>query len=104
HFKNHPDIYVPKIKEPGYFTRHALTAWNKKNGNEYENDYAAYLNLFNENFNYNADCSTSYLRSEKALKEIYKSNPKAKIIISLRNPYELVVSWHYQKVKEGQEI
>ena len=47
--------------------------------------------------------STRYLRSPEALREIREFQPSARIIVMLRNPVDLAVSWRAQKVLELQE-
>ena len=49
------------------------------------------------------DVSVWYLYSASAAEEIFELNNKAKIIICLRNPLELIPSLHNQHVKGGDE-
>ncbi len=49
------------------------------------------------------DASVWYLFSEEAAKEIHQLNPNCKIIICLRNPFELLPSLHNQHLKGGDE-
>lgn len=49
------------------------------------------------------DVSVWYLFSKSAASEICKLNEEAKIIICLRNPFELIPSLHNQHVKGGDE-
>jgi len=49
------------------------------------------------------DVSVWYLYSTSAAQEIFELNSKAKIIICLRNPLELIPSLHNQHVKGGDE-
>ena len=98
----HPDIFMCERKEPNYFARHLSTEYQSNQINNFEK----YLNLFNTAHNVNiiGEASTRYLRSKKALLEIKSRNRNAKIVAMLRNPVDLVYSWHKQKLYENQEI
>ena len=49
------------------------------------------------------EASVWYLYSKKAAKEIYEFNPKAQIIVMLRNPLEMIYSYYYQVSWTGDE-
>ena len=102
-FRAHPDIYAPEVKEPNFFSKHNLSCSYMKKAKGHELYFNEYINLFDNAYPINVDCSTSYIRDIKSLKNIHKYNSSAKIIVILRNPLEIVSSWHYQKIKEGQE-
>lgn len=110
----HPDIYVPPIKEPHYF----VTSLPKNlyepsrffNLDSYfENDFPKplhiakielsehYEQLYSNagNSKYMLDASTAYLHAKEAAQKIYEYNPTAKIAIILRNPLERAYS-HYK--------
>lgn len=118
YFKKHPDIFVSPIKEPNFFSTDILTenfsAIYKKNTFLDVDNYFSqnelpdiqlsfvrkaeqYERLFEKasNGQLKAECSTSYLYSKMAAKEIFNVNPDAKILIVLRNPVDRCVS-HYQ--------
>jgi len=50
------------------------------------------------------DASVYYLRSHTAAEEIYACNPRAKIIICLRNPVDFMHSLHAQLIATADEI
>lgn len=91
----HPDVFMPYIKEPHYFgsdltTRRGFPTLDM------------YLTLFREGKgNLCMEGSTWYLYSRCAAKELHNFNPDAKIIIMVRNPTELVQSWHAHAVVVG---
>ncbi len=98
----HPQIFMSNRKEPQYFCR---DFWEE--GDTYHNKklffdirkVGDYLNLFEdtkENHIILGEATSKYLYSKIAAKEIYKFNPKAKIIIMLRNPVDFLYSYHSQ--------
>jgi len=49
------------------------------------------------------EATPKYLYSDQALSEIARLRPDAKIIVCLRDPVDLAISLHSQKLKEGVE-
>ena len=92
YLKQHPDIFIPDLKEPSYFS-HDLRP--SRTGSPMA--LGDYLNLF-KGINSKAigEGSTQYLYSKIAAQEIYNFNPDAKIIIMLRNPADFLYSYHNQ--------
>lgn len=114
----HDDVYMSPIKEPNYFYNEVAIEelrtglqekLKKENAAQWINDgmngelWNAFLreeHLYKELFRdakANQKCgeaSVSYLYSLKAAENIYNYNPKAKIIIMLRNPIDRAWS-HY---------
>jgi Sulfotransferase domain len=90
----HPQIFVPKVKEPFHFSREEN--WGKGNDN--------YLKLFCDatNENYLVDASTDYTKRPKygnVSKRIYEFNPDSKLIYLLRDPFERLVSNYKHEIK-----
>lgn len=90
YLKQHPQIFMPNIKHPGYFDDYINPAFpmyfeNKKN----------YLSLYAEakTQKYLGD-ATHLFHSIKAPLKIKKFNPISKIIIILRKPSEVVSSFY----------
>ena len=94
----HPEVFVSNPKEPLYFL-HPL-AKNRKIVDE-----SHYLSLFKRAAGYTAigEASVWYLYSDHARKAIYEFNPKARIIVIMRNPVDFVASLHSQQVFGGHE-
>ena len=98
YLKEHPNIYISEPKEPHYFAtdfpKYRLTATKEE-----------YFNLFAESEEHLAigEGSVFYLFSSVALKNIYEYDPDAKIIIMLRNPVDLVYSFHSQQLYSSDE-
>jgi len=92
----HPDIFVPKRKELHYF------------GSDLEFrkapriERSEYLAQFQEAAGQRAigEASVWYLYSERAAQEIFRFNRRAKIIILLRNPVDMLPSLHSQFLYE----
>lgn len=92
----HPSIYIPKIKEPHFFGKDLTGARHTRSLDDY-------LDLFPENDEILCgEGSTWYLFSKYAAEEIYDFNPKARIIIMLREPVDLLYSLHNQMLFDGR--
>ena len=99
YLRTHPHIYVSNPKEPHYFAEDFEQYRLVKSLEEY-------LGLFQDcqpNNRLVGEASVFYLYSSVALKNIYKFNPQAKIIVMLRNPVELVYSFHSQLLYTADE-
>ena len=89
----HPDIFVPPIKEPHYFahdfphTRQDCPTFEK---------YTELFDLRNPGQHVVGEASVWYLYSQVAATAIREFNEEAKIIVMIRNPAELVPSLHSQ--------
>lgn len=95
----HPQIYFSPRKEPHYFNTDEDYLWRPS--------YEEYLQLF-EKATPQHKCigegSVYYLYSKVAVSNIEKfTNGKAKYIVCLRNPVDMVVSLHNQKIVSGVE-
>lgn len=94
----HPQIFMSMIKEPMYFCtdfRATDAGWSRER----------YLRLF-ENAGealYAGESSVFYLLSAAAAREIHAWQPRAKLIVMLRDPVDLLASHHNQIVFEGYE-
>ncbi len=116
----HPDVFLCPIKEPNYFSTdinpedfnptyrkntilHIKDKPKKKIQLAFVRNSKLYLRLFEDAQNEKAigECSTSYLFSSVAAKNIKVFNPEAKIIIALRNPVERTFSHYLMAVKYG---
>jgi hypothetical protein len=92
YLQSNPNVFMCTPKEPHYFATDLPNYRSARNESEYRK-------LFR-------DCSQTdlavgegsvwYLYSSEAIENIYRFNPKSKIIIMLRNPVEMVHSMHSQ--------
>ncbi len=90
----HPEIFIPKIKEPHYFSfREVKNTYYKTNIIDTKE---MYLKLYKDVSNEKAigDFSSSYLYHYESAERIKAFNPSAKIIAVLRNPVDRAIS-HY---------
>lgn len=95
YLNRHPDIFIPQLKELHYFDTDLRT---KKKANSLQ----AYRSLFAEGAGkLCGEGSPTYLYSKKAAKGIHDFNPDAKIIIMLREPAEMMYSFHSQHLFNG---
>lgn len=97
YLNQHPQIFMPIVKEPDFFG-------SDLRGVRYTNDLNTYLKLFAAGHDkLCGEGSTAYLISTCAAREIYEFNPEAKIIILIRNPVDMLYSLHNQMVFSGGE-
>jgi hypothetical protein len=101
--REHPQIFMPKFKEPWYFSRHnpqdvpASQRTVAVTGNKPMSE-AEYLTLFADALpgQRRGEASTSYLWSETAAAAIAAAQPSARIIAILREPASFLRSLHLQ--------
>ena len=100
YLSQHPDIFMPAVKEPNHFGRQR----SGPRGNAYA-DEAAYLKLFASAKNEKrlGEASPGYLLSPDAAHKIHAFDPNAKIIIMLRSPVDLIYSSYYHRRSAGSE-
>jgi hypothetical protein len=95
-FNQLDQVFVPEIKEPFFF----LEGYGIKTLSEYVNLYEKA-----NNETYLLDASTGYLFDQRVAHKIKAYNPDAKILICLRNPIDLVVSyWTYMRANGNEEL
>ncbi len=99
YLREHPNVFMCSPKEPKYFDFdfNYPIEWTEK----------SYLNLYSKadpkRHHAIGEASVTYHYSECAISRILKLNPESKFIIMLRNPVDLVRSWHAQEIFTGQE-
>jgi hypothetical protein len=98
YLQQHPEIFMPRIKEPHFFGTDLQSS-------KYIRDEQEYLSLFSSRRGerFVGEASAYYLYSERAAAEIKNYNPSSSIIIMLRNPVDMVYSLHSQAVSSGNE-
>ena len=101
YLQRHPDVYMPFYKEPHYFGSDLVGSRFL----QFRNKPEKYLKLFRD-----VRCekrigesSPWYLVSQRAAQEIKAYDPKAKIIMLLRNPAEMMYSMWSQFRYSGNE-
>ena len=95
HLKEHPQIFLPKIKEPDYFRMERTTSISLEK----------YKSLYQEASGYPAvgDMTTIYLMDEEVPARIREVSPGAKIIVMLRDPVERAFSDYTYHRQAGHE-
>jgi len=115
----HPDVYLPKIKEPNFFAMHNETADVPPNAPYYRSsielfkrikkesvvDIEQYTALFSHAKKEKAigEVSTFYLYHPKAPDRIKRFIPTVKMVAILRNPIERSYSSYLHLVRAGVE-
>jgi hypothetical protein len=128
YLKQHPQVYMPPLKEPHYFAR-LDTRYGNQNyvnvvarhgtafvrlrtfadrgvpGAAWVGDEASYLKLFEgaDGFRAVGEASTSYLGFEDTAERINEQVPEARIIILLRDPIERSYSHYLMDVRGGSQ-
>jgi hypothetical protein len=99
YLRPHPNIFMPKVKEPHFFAKDLGTYPFVKTLDEYTRLFAdsteQHLRV--------GEASVYYLRSSTAIANIHEFNPDAKIIAMFRNPVEMVHSLHSQLLYVSEE-
>ncbi len=101
YLSTHPDVFMSHQKEPAFFGSD-LT----KTPNEFAVlERQAYLDLFRKSADVpiRGEGSVLYLFSKRAAQEIHEFNPAARILIILRNPVDMLQSYHGQMYWIGHE-
>lgn len=95
YLKTHPDIFLPAVKEPTYF------AEEFRNGRSYISTPTAYTALYKPATanQITGDASPFYLYSATAIQNILRCNPNAKFIALIRNPIDMLPSYHAQALR-----
>lgn len=95
YLRSHPDIFMPELKEPGYFAPD-VPKWRVIRSEE------EYSGLFANSGTARVlgEASTIYLMSETAAKAIHDYNPDARILIFLRDQEDYLPSLHNENLSE----
>ena len=98
YLRGHPDVFMPERKEAHYFGSDIRSPI-------FVNDLDDYLARFEDARDEQrvGEAAIWYLYSEKAAEEIKAFSPDAKIIAMLRNPVDMIYSYHSQRLYNGNE-
>lgn len=94
----HPDIFVSDPKEPHFF--------NTDFANRHTRDlktYESYFETASEHHMAVGESSVLYLFSHEAVSNILAYQPKARFVVMLRNPLDMVYSWHSEALQSSGE-
>ncbi len=99
YLRPHPNVFMPRVKEPHYFATDLGTYRKVKTMEDYARMFAgtteAHLRV--------GEASVYYLRSSVAIPAIRAFNPDAKIIAVFRNPVDAVYALHSQLLLWSEE-
>lgn len=98
YFREHPQVFMTALKEPHFFAADLLSP-------RYIKDKSRYLKLFEKapEGAVRGEASVHYINSQCAVDRLLSHNPAVKIIILLRNPLDLLRSWHDNMLYNGAE-
>ena len=91
YLSQHPQVCFSKPKEPHYFAR--IDARHLQ-GAEWRSEYARFFAHYHEGHRAVGEGSVSYLYFEETLEHITRINPQARLVAMLRNPLEMLPSYH----------
>ena len=96
----HPDVFMSRVKEPGYF---APDVPRRQGPFVFGKDEARYLALFDGATQERriGEASTQYLFSRRAPALIREFHSDPKLVAMVRNPVDLMHSMHGQRVSMG---
>ncbi len=98
----HPEIFMPEIKEPNFFSSEELLSDNLYYKEKIISTLSEYERLFaGAGQKIKGDASVSYLFYPSVAKKILNYNSDARIIIILRNPVERAVSHYHMDKRLG---
>lgn len=100
YLKQHPDVYMSPLKEPGYYWPEAPTPEDAPIRTR-----ADYERLFDGVTTEHAigEATPRYLQSATAAERIARDLPHARIIVSLRNPADRAYSSYLGRLRGGRE-
>ena len=99
-FVQHPDVFVPAIKEPHYFS--CPDVLDTYYDAAFVQEEHAYLGMYRDRTEARAgDFSSSYLYRHEAADRIAAVASDAKIVVVLRNPIDRAISHHRMDVRDG---
>ena len=104
YLQEHPEVYMSRTKEPGYFAPDVQGA-RPDQPFTHPADEAAYLSLFDHatDQRWLGESSTNYLMSLRAPDLIPEFEPEARAIAMVRNPVDLMYSLHSERVAGDSE-
>jgi len=104
YLRQHPQIFGPEKKEPCHFATD-LDSGSYQDGRYFVRDRDAYLGLFEpaRADQLPLDGSVWHLYSEVAAGAIHDFNPEVRILAMVRNPVDMMESWHARRLLVGAE-
>ena len=113
YLKDHPQIFLPKVKEPNFFSKVSSAVEEDYELPEEGTSYhmkiitsdEVYQGLYSEatSVQLKGDISPSYLSNVETADRVHSHNPDARIIMSLRNPVARAFSHYEMNVASGYD-
>ncbi len=112
YLRQHPDVFMPEVKEPRFFAYVDDPPAMEGPGDEASNEASgavytleAYRALFEDAGDVQAvgEASVNYLYSETAPRRIHEHLPDVQLIAVLRNPIERAYSHYLHLLRSGRE-
>lgn len=100
YLKEHPQIFMPYIKEPNYF---CFDYPDRARDIKSEKRYLKMYESMTVDHIAAGEGSTGYLRDVETLKRIIEFNKEAKIIIMVRNPIDIAYSQYKRMLYKNHE-
>ncbi len=97
--EKHDNIWMPDF-EPVHFCTDLNYNSNYKNAEDYSKIFSKYRDL--DGF-ITGEKTSNYICSNFAMEAIHKNNKNTKIIITIRNPVDAIISYHNHNVRMGYE-
>jgi len=100
YLRQHPDIFMPDVKEPHFFGRDFTHPPHRC-----IRDEATYFGLFADAGNAKrvGEGSVWYLYSKQAAREIHEFDATVRLLVMLRNPVDMLWSLHAQYLRNCNE-
>jgi hypothetical protein len=104
--KRHPQIFLPRIKEPKFFASDLRPRFQSQRGHLLPETLEDYLSLFADATpeQRTGEASPSYLFSHTAAGRIAEMQPAARSIAILREPASFLRSLHHQLLRSHVEV
>jgi len=101
--RNHPQIFIPEKKELVYFNK-TMPFGHEIQNYRYEKPFSWYHSFFQNARpdQIKGEISPHYFTSPEAVKKIFQYNPNIKLLVTLRNPIEVVYSSYYYRIQIGE--
>lgn len=99
---DHPQVHAPH-KEPGFFSQDIFQTESLRTHIPTLKEYREIFKIRDGKKRVCGEATPRYLYSDMALKTISELRPSARLIVCVRDPVDLVVSYHNQKLREGRE-
>lgn len=104
--KQHPQIFLPRVKEPRFFASDLRPRFQSAQGHVLPQTLEEYLSLFSEATPQQriGEATPSYLFSHTAASRIAEVQPAARSIAILREPASFLRSLHHQLLRSHVEV